>query len=1169
MSAVAVEKLPVRAVAENPPFVHLRVHSEYSVSDGLCRVDELVDRAAKLGMPALALTDFGNLFAMVKFYDRCRSRGIKPLLGAELTYRDQTARTPTEFRCLVLAADERGYRNLLTLVSLSYVDGPRRGCLERDWLLSHAEGLVYLSGGTTGEIGDALLRGDVAAAARSGKELAAAFGDRFYLEVMRTGRAEEERLVVEAVALAAEHDWPVVATNDVCFLVRDDFEAHETRVCIQDGRTLNDPRRPRRYSAEQYLKNGAEMARLFADLPEALENSVELAKRLNVTLTLGKYFLPQFPAAEGESLDHMLRDAARRGLEARFATANERGVAFPPERIAEYRRRLETEVTTICKMAFAGYFLIVAEFIAWAKREGIPVGPGRGSGAGSLVAYALGITGIDPISNDLLFERFMNPERVSMPDFDIDFCMEGRDRVIAHVADTYGHDAVGQIITFGTMAAKAVVRDVARVQGKPYGLADRIAKLIPFEVGITLEKAVDEVAELKQLIHDNEEVAEIMEMAFKLEGIVRNVGRHAGGVVIAPGRLSGFVPLYTDDIGGGLVSQFDKDDVERAGLVKFDFLGLKTLTIIDWAVDAVNRERATSGEAPIDIEAIESGDTATFDLLKRAETTAVFQLESRGMKDLIRRLQPDCFEDIVALVALFRPGPLQSGMVDDFIQRKHGQAKVEYPHPSLEPVLSNTYGVILYQEQVMQIAQVLAGFSLGQADLLRRAMGKKKPEEMAALRDRFSAGAVDKGVDRDTATHIFDLMEKFAGYGFNKSHSAAYAIVSYQTAWLKTHHPAHYMAAVLSADMHMTDKVVAIVDEVRRMGIPLDPPNVNASEYRFTTRDARILYGLGAIKGVGEGAVESIVAARKEGPFKDLDDFCLRVDPKKANRRFIEALIRAGAMDTFAPEESADAVRARLLAALPDAMQGAEQVTRNLESGMTDLFGGPMVVTAADTNGRRVTPLSRRERLEGEKEALGLYLTGHPIDDYLDEIRRFCPTRIADVRPGRSTIAGLVVSTRTMRTRRGDAAFTVLDDRSDRIEVSVFSEVLEHAKAKIGKDAVLIVEGTVQTDEFTQSHKMIAERISTMDEARVRYADRLEIRLCERSTPADLIGRLRRSLEPHRTNGCPVAVTVERGDAVGRVLLGEGWRVAPSDELLGKLRNEFGSEQVRVVYRGS
>jgi len=1142
--------------ADFPGFVHLRVHSEYSITDGLARVDELVARAEALGMPALALTDRGNLFAMVKFYEACLSRGIKPILGAELVYCD-AADTATSYRCSVLAADDAGYRNLLSLVSRAYVEGPWRGCLEKDWLLDANEGLIFLSGGTSGEVGAALLRGDRHAAVRIARRWAAAFGDRFYLEVMRTGRQDEERHLVDVVEIAQVERLAVVATNDVCFLARDDFEAHETRVCINEGRTLNDPRRARRHSEEQYLKSATEMAALFADLPEALENSVEIAKRLNPRITLGTYFLPQYPVPEGTSLEAYLGNVARQGLAGRLAAHEARGQAITPERIAAYRERLETELAIIVQMGFAGYFLVVTEFINWAKTEGIPVGPGRGSGAGSLAAYALGITDLDPLAYDLLFERFMNPERVSMPDFDIDFCMEGRDRVIAHVADRYGHDAVGQIVTFGTMAAKAVVRDVARVQGKPYGLADKVSKLIPFEVGMTLERAVSEVGELKQLIAGNEEVAEIMDMAFKLEGVVRNVGRHAGGVVIAPGRLSGFVPLYVDDA-GGLLSQFDKDDVERAGLVKFDFLGLKTLTIIDWAVHAVNAERAANGEAPLDVHALPLEDAATFETLKR-------------------RLLPDRFEDIVALVALFRPGPLQSGMVDDFIDRKHGRAQVAYPHPSLAPVLSNTYGVILYQEQVMQIAQVLAGFTLGQADLLRRAMGKKKVEEMAALRDRFSTGAEMQGVDGRLATHIFDLMEKFAGYGFGKSHSAAYALVSYQTAWLKTHHPAHFMAAVLSADMHLTDKVVALVDEVRRMAIPLVPPDVNTSALRFSVHDGRIVYGLGAIKGVGEGPVQAIVEARDtDGRFRNLENFCLRIDTRKANRRVVEALIRAGAMDSFADAgESVDAVRARLLAEVPDTVQSAEQAARDQASGMTDLFGGPLSAALAarpelSPKARRPAAMRRRERLEGEKETLGLYLTAHPIDDYIDEIRGFCSTRIADLRAERGTqlIAGLVVSTRTMRSRRGDTiAFTVLDDRSARIELSVFADVFEQHKHKIVKDAVLIVEGDVQPDDFIQALKMRVERVCTMDEARARYADRLEIRVREANAPRDFVHRLRCMLEPHRRDGCPVAVTYERRDAVGRVVLGDEWRVSPSDDLLSKLRAEFGADHVHLAYR--
>jgi DNA polymerase-3 subunit alpha len=974
--------------------------------------------------------------------------------------------------------------------------------------------------------------------------------------------------VPAVVELAARLDLPVVATHDVCFLTREEFEAHETRVCIQEGRTLNDPRRIRRYSDEQYLKSAEEMARLFADLPEALENTVEIAKRCNAALSLGTNYLPNYPVPGGESLGSFLARVAREGLDARLGEIARRRATPVDE--AAYRARLDEEIRIIDQMGYPGYFLIVMEFIQWAKREGIPVGPGRGSGAGSLVAYALGITDLDPIEYDLLFERFLNPERVSLPDFDVDFCMERRDEVIAHVADLYGHDAVSQIITFGTMAAKAVVRDVARVQGKSYGLADKLSKLIPFEVGMTLERAVAESAELRSFIEADEEVGEIMEMAYRLEGVVRNVGKHAGGVVIAPSRLTDYVPLYVDEASGGLVTQFDKDDVERAGLVKFDFLGLKTLTIIDWAVAAINAKSGSDGrlaiaELPLD-------DPATFALLARADTTAVFQLESRGMKDLIRRLLPDRFEDIIALVALFRPGPLQSGMVDDFIDRKHGRARVEYPHAALEPVLRNTYGVILYQEQVMQIAQVLAGFTLGQADLLRRAMGKKKPEEMAQQRARFTEGATARGVDERLATSIFDLMEKFAGYGFNKSHSAAYALVSYQTAWLKAHHPAEFMAAVLSADMQHTDKIVTLVDEVRRMGLVLEPPNVNQSAYRFSVTGERILYGLGAVKGVGENAVLAICEARAVAPFTDLYDFCGRIDARKANRRVLEALIRAGAMDVFASEgEGMDAGRARLLAELDEAMHAAEQAAHNAASGIADLFGGADASPArGPVRVQRPPPLTRRERLEGEKETLGLYLTGHPIDDYLGELRSFLRSPIAELRAerGPQAIAGLVVSVRTMRSKRGDTmAFIVLDDRSGRIEVSVFGDVYEPNKHKLYKDAIVVAEGEVQHDEYTQQLKMRANALSTMLEARSRFADWLEIRVDAACGRGDLGARLRRLLEPHRRTGCRVAVRYRGPEAEGRLVLGADWRVAPSDDLLAELRDEFGADGVDIAYR--
>lgn len=1167
------------AAAAQPRFVHLRLHSEYSLADSIIKVKPLAARAAELGMPALALTDRANLFALVKFYQAAVGAGIKPLVGADLTLLDEAGERS---RVAVLAMNEGGFRNLIALVSSAYVGCEDRGTVARARLLAQHQGLIVLSGAREGDVGQALLKGDGAAAERLTREWMDAFGDRYYLELTRTGRADEEALVALTVALAARLGVPVVATNDVCFLVEDDFEAHETRVCIHEGRTLDDPRRARRYSVEQHLKSPAEMAMLFADLPEALANSVEIARRCNVELALGQYYLPNYPVPDGVTLEDYLRERSHQGLNERLRRLAELGELTLPE--SDYRERLEFELGVIIQMGFPGYFLIVMEFIGWAKDNGIPVGPGRGSGGGSLVAYALGITDMDPLRYELLFERFLNPERVSMPDFDIDFCMEGRDRVIAHVSERYGQDAVSQIITFGTMAAKAVVRDVARVQGKPYGLADKLSKLIPFEVGMTLTKAVAESRELASFIEENDEVAEIMEMAYKLEGIVRGVGRHAGGVVIAPSALTDFVPLYVDDLSGSLVSQYDKDDVESAGLVKFDFLGLKTLTIIQWAVQAINAQRDDSAE-PVQIDRIPLDDPATFELLKRAETTGVFQLESRGMKDLIRRLKPDRFDDIIALVALFRPGPLQSGAVDDYIDRKHGLKRVEYPHPAMEGSLSTTYGVMLYQEQVMQSAQALAGFSLGQADLLRRAMGKKKPEEMAKVRAQFLEGTAERGVDAHLANEIFDLMEKFSGYAFNKSHSATYALVSIQTAWLKAHYPAEFMAATLSADMQNIDKVVTLVDEVRRMGLELTPPSVNRSEYRFTGKRGKVIYGLGAVRGVGEGPVEALVKAREEGgPFQSLADFCRRVDSRRANRRVLEALIRSGAMDDLAAgEDDIDAARARLSAELGDALQGAEQSARDAELGMSDMFGGAEAVTEPPPSRARVAPLSRRERLEGEKETLGLYLTGHPIEEYLPEIRAMNVPDLAALRTdrGNQLVAGLVVSVRTMRSRRGgDLCFLQIDDRSARMEAALFPDVFDAYRGRIAKDAIVLLEAEVQQDDYSGALKLKVEKVFTMEEARTRYSKALLVDLCACSDEdtdghgrADLPARLKRCLEPHRQDGagCPVAVLVQTGDASGRqargrIVLGPDWRVRPSDDLLARLRSEFGDGRVTLSY---
>ncbi len=1162
-------------VAELPGFVHLRVHSEYSLEDSIIKMKPLAATVAERQMGAVALTDSANLFGLIKFYRACLDNGVKPLIGVDVRYlsRLRAQGVPQICRATLLAMNGDGYRNLLKLVSDAYLNGVQRGVLDRESLFRHGDGLLVLCGAREGEVGRALLKGEKGLARTLAQEWAEAFADRFYLELIRSGRADEQRHVALAVDLAGALALPVVATNDVCFLRRDEFEAHETRVCIATSRVLDDPRRERRYSAEQYLKTPQEMAERFADLPEALRNTVEIARRCNVRLPLGEYFLPNYPAPEGMTLEAVLEQSAREGLKRRLSDLEARGELTHP--IADYESRLDYELGVINQMGFPGYFLIVMEFIGWAKANGIPVGPGRGSGAGSLVAYALEITNLDPLRYDLLFERFLNPERVSMPDFDIDFCMEGRDRVISHVAEQYGQEAVSQIITFGTMAAKAVVRDVARVQGKPYGLADKLSKLIPFEVGMTLKKAVEETPELREFIQGSEEVSEIMDMAYLLEGIVRGVGRHAGGVVIAPSALTDFVPLYVDEQSGGLVSQFDKDDVEAAGLVKFDFLGLKTLTIIDWAVKAINQAREVAGEPPMDIERIPLDDTQTYELLQNGETTAIFQLESRGMKDLIRRLKPDSIDDIIALVALFRPGPLQSGAVDDYIDRKHGRAPLVFPHESTRAALAGTYGVMLYQEQVMQIAQDMSGFTLGEADLLRRAMGKKKPEEMAKVREQFVAGAEARGVDRRTVDEIFDDMEKFSGYAFNKSHSATYAIVSFQTAWLKRHHPAEFMAATLSADMQNTDKVVTLVDEVRRMGIELLPPSVNASEYRFSARDGGVIYGLGAVRGVGEGPVAALVAARQEGgPFRSLADFCLRVDARRANKRVLEALIRSGAMDDFAAAgEGIDHTRARLLAELGDAMQGAQQVAENAASGMVDLFGD----VTEKTVGQRVevTPLEWRERLEFEKESLGLYLTGHPIEAYLEEIRLFCRNDLAGIRAenGRQFVAGLVVNLRTMKARRGGSlAFLTLDDRSGRLEAVLYPDVHERVQQKISKDAVLVLEGKVKEDDYTGSLEMEVTDVFSIEEARRRFSRGVTIDLGD-GPDADLVRRLRASLEPHRRGeaGCRVALVYRKARedglaAQGRVLLGSDWWVNPSDDLLKHLRREFGHERVSLNY---
>jgi len=1158
-------------------FVHLRLHTEFSLVDGLVRVKPLMARVAGLGMPAVAVTDCSNFYGLIKAYKAAFAAGVKPIFGVDLMVLEGDDPERAWPLCL-LAMDHTGYHNLTLLISRSYTEGQHLGLpyVHKSWLAECAAGVIALSGGAAGEVGQALLAGRAALAESRAREWMAIYPGRFYLEIHRTGREGDEAHLHAAVALAGQLQCPVVATNDVRFLDASEFEAHEARVCIREGRTLDDPRRARLYTEQQYLRSPEEMAELFEDIPEALANTVEIARRCNLVLELGKPFLPDYPVPDGLTMDQYFRQLSHEGLGRRLQRLVPAAAGDFAEREKVYRERLDFELDTIIQMGFPGYFLIVMDFIRWAKEHDIPVGPGRGSGAGSLVAYALEITDLDPLQYDLLFERFLNPERVSMPDFDVDFCMERRDRVIEYVAETYGREAVSQIITFGTMAAKAVVRDVARVQGKSYGLADKLSKMIPFEVGMTLSKALEQEEPLRDFLEQDSQAQEIWDMAEQLEGVTRNVGKHAGGVVIAPSKLTDFSPLYCDEAGGGLVTQYDKGDVEDAGLVKFDFLGLRTLTIIDWAVRMIDTVRRDQGETPLDISMIPLEDQATFELLQSAETTAVFQLESRGMKDLIKRLQPDCFEDIVALVALFRPGPLQSGMVDNFINRKHGREAISYPdvqwqHEWLKPILDPTYGIILYQEQVMQIAQVLAGYTLGGADMLRRAMGKKKPEEMAKQRAVFEEGARTRGVDGELAIKIFDLVEKFAGYGFNKSHSAAYALVSYQTAWLKAHYPAPFMAAVMSSELQNTDKIVVFVEECRSMGLSLKLPDVNEGQYMFTVNPQNeVIYGLGAIKGLGEGPVENILAARNSGgAFTDLFDFCVRTDPRRVNRRAIEALIRSGALDALGAE------RWVMMAALEDALKAAEQSASNRDSGIEDLFGE--VVPGPGSSGadvyagfRGVRSWTGKERLGGEKDTLGLYVTGHPIDEYEDEVRKFAPTRIADLRgdmQGNQVVAGLIVASRTMKTKRGDSmAIVQLDDRSARIEVTVYGETYGEYRELLGNDQLVIVEGTVDFDDYSGGVGMRARSVRSLLQARQAYVSELTIEVSHDMVDDRMAARIERTLAGAGGGNCPVSLIYKQARNRARVRLGERWQVVPSDELLHELRECVGTERVLLLY---
>ncbi|WP_200822209.1 DNA polymerase III subunit alpha [Caballeronia terrestris] len=1179
----------------DPRFVHLRVHSEFSIADGIVRLDDVVKAAAKDGQGALALTDLGNAFGLVRFYKEARGKGVKPIAGCDVWITNPADRDKPS-RLVLLVRDKVGYLNLCELLSRAWLTNQYRGRAEVqfEWLEGGlAEGLLAISGAQQGDIGMAFAAGNDQAAQRNAERWAKLFPNAFYIELQRAGQPGAETYIQQAVALAAKLKLPVVATHPLQYMTPDDFTAHEARVCISEGDILANPRRQKRFTTDQYFRTQDEMCALFADMPSAIANTVEIAKRCNLTLELGKPKLPLFPTPDGMSLDDYLVQLSKDGLEVRLAQL------FPDEAEREKQRetyyaRLDFECNTIIKMGFPGYFLIVADFIMWAKNNGVPVGPGRGSGAGSLVAYALGITDLDPLRYNLLFERFLNPERVSMPDFDIDFCQEGRDRVIQYVKQKYGADAVSQIATFGTMAAKAAVRDIGRVLDLGYMFTDGIAKLIPFKPGkhVTIADAMKEEPALQERFDNEDEVHQLLELAQRVEGLTRNVGMHAGGVLIAPGKLTDFCPLYTQGEDGGVVSQYDKDDVEAVGLVKFDFLGLTTLTILDWAERYIRRldpskENWNLAQVPLD-------DPASFSILKKANTVAVFQLESRGMQGMLKDAQPDRFEDIIALVALYRPGPMD--LIPSFCARKHGREIVEYPDPRVEPVLKETYGIMVYQEQVMQMAQIIGGYSLGGADLLRRAMGKKKAEEMAQHRELFRQGAAVNGLTATKADEIFDLMEKFAGYGFNKSHAAAYALLAYYTAWLKAHHPAEFMAANMSLAMDDTDKVKILFEDCLNNGMSVLPPNINQSAYRFEPvpeadgkRSKTIRYGLGAVKGSGQNAIEEILRVREEAPFTDLFDFCLRVDRRVVNRRTVEALIRAGAFDALHEN------RAQLIASVPLAMEAADQAAANaMQAGLFDMGDHPQ-------QGHELVDepaWSDKKRLQEEKTALGFYLSGHLFDAYKSEVRRFVRQKIGELKEGRDKlVAGVITMMRTQMTQRGKMLIVNLDDGTGQCEVTVFNEQFEANKALFKEDELLVVQGQARNDAFTGGIRFTVESAMDLERARSRYAQAVKL---EMNGNADAL-RLKRVLEAHCAgpdepasapapmpsrggqrgerdfgrgqrqpvhipSGLNVSIVYRSEHAEGEVRLGDAWRVKPTDDLITALRGEFAGSSIEIVY---
>ena len=1130
-------------------------------------------------MPALGISDLANLFGMVKFYKGCRGKGIKPIIGADVWIENEVERDKP-YRVLLICKNRNGYGQLAELLTRAYLENKHRGRAElrRAWFEDGAvSDLLCLSGAMMGDIGQNLVNGNPEIAELLAADWKRLFPGGFYIELQRAGHPGTEAYIRQALVLANKLDLPVVATHPVQFLTREDFKAHEARVCIAQGYVLADKRRPRDFTEEQYLKSQDEMCELFADLPEALENAVEIARRCSVTVLLGKHFLPQFPTPAGMTLDDFLVQEAKDGLERRLAQL----YPEPEERERQRKRyedRLKFETDTIVQMGFPGYFLIVADFIRWGKANGVPVGPGRGSGAGSLVAYSLDITDIDPLEYALLFERFLNPERVSMPDFDIDFCQANRDRVIDYVKEKYGKDAVSQIATFGTMAAKAALRDVGRVLGMGYGHVDSIAKLVPAPPGktVTLKRPGDnpeggliyartEAPEIEQREKNEEEVAELLALAERVEGIVRNIGMHAGGVLIAPGKITDFCPLYMQPGSDSAVSQFDKDDVEAIGLVKFDFLGLATLTILEMAKDFIRARRP--GQEGFAFETLPLDDRGAYRLMSEGKTVAVFQLESAGMQRMLRDAKPSVFEDVIALVALYRPGPMD--LIPTFCARKHGREEVEYPHPLMEEVLRETYGIMVYQEQVMQVAQIVGGYSLGGADLLRRAMGKKKLEEMVQHRATFAEGAGKKGIAEPKANEIFDLMEKFAGYGFNKSHAAAYALLAYHTAYLKVHYLAEFTAANMSVAIDDTDKLKIFHDDAVALGIGFEPPNVNTGTYRFEpVADVTVRYGLGAIKGTGQGAIEAIVAARDEGgPFTSLFDFCARVDRSRLNKRTVEALVKAGAFDMLGCE------RSQLVASIPLAFDYADTQAANADQGGLFDFGDSHAASTNEPDLVAAAPWSIKERLGFEKTALGFYLSGHLFDQSADEVARFARRRNADIVDSREPqlLAGIVGDLRVVNGQRGRVAIFKLDDKTEPLEAVANEDLLNAHKDLLKDDELVIVMGKVQPDRFSGGLRLNVQQVWDLAAARCRFGKYLRVEVNGSVPPVAEVLRdfpMRRLATEHGDvpQGLTVRLHVQREQASGELDLGDAVRFYPSDDALDRWRAAAMEGRAQVIY---